>query len=79
MTVRMRHPKHGFTHTGDGVSVDDLKRHGWVVDTPVKAEQPPVLKEQVDIKEQYKAKFGKFPHHLKSLKTIMAELNDNGS
>ena len=77
----MKHPKHGFTTTGDGISVEDLKRQGWSVHNVVvqKEEKVPLLTEEEDIKEKYKAKFGKFPHHLKSLKNIMAELNDNGS
>ena len=41
--TRMRHSKHGFTDTGDGVTVEDLQKHGWVVDTPKpKAEEKPI-------------------------------------
>jgi len=48
-------------------------KNGW---KRVKNEVP-TLTEKVDIKEQYKKKFGKYPHHLKKLSSIVKELNDD--
>lgn len=35
MTVRMRHPEHGWTHAYSAGEVEALKLNGWVEDVPV--------------------------------------------
>lgn len=79
MTTRMKHPIHGFTNTGAGVTVDDLRRHGWVVDEP--SIPKPVVQESAptDLKTEYFKKFGKAPHHLLKEENLRKALDDHSS
>ena len=82
MVIYLKHPQHGtkVACSEDEAKADELK--GWqrfqvgallTPSEPVEIEKPD-LSDLEDLRAQYAARFGKAPHHKKSLVTIRKEL-----
>jgi hypothetical protein len=70
MPVWMTHPTHGRT-PAVGSEIEWNEKHGWTREDAKPAE---MLTGQEQLAEQYKAKFGSFPHHRMKAATIEAAL-----
>lgn len=83
MPVRMSHPLHGVTHAV-GSEVEWNIANGWKIDPANgngKSVEPVtvakiVLTQAEQFAEQYKAKFGKYPHWKMKQATIEAALKE---
>lgn len=81
MVIYLKHPKHG---TKVAIAEEEAKadeKNGWerlkvVVEPPKPAEAKPVnaLAEEAQIRALYVEKFGKRPHHKKSIEALKGEL-----
>lgn len=72
MAIRMKHPKHGFTHAYNTVDKTYLEGLGW------SAEEVKTESEMEVATRQYTEKFGKKPHHMTKLENILKAINDDG-
>lgn len=75
MPVRMQHPKHGFTHAYNTVDKAYLERLGWREEV-AKPVEVTTEDEDAAIRQAYFNKFGKKPHHMAKIETILKALND---
>jgi hypothetical protein len=77
--IYMQHPKHGSKVACSEAEAKYDEEKGWKRSATVTAAvastaSAVVVDEKTAVIEQYKAKFGKAPHHKKKLETIRAEL-----
>lgn len=80
--IYLRHDKHGTKVASWELEAKEDEKKGWVRFTPGSTvtvassseTTAVVVDEKASLIEQYKAKFGKAPHHKKKLETIRAEL-----
>ena len=71
MPVRMSHPAHGVLHAV-GSEVEWNMKNGWKVDEENQDCAGDATLD--DLRARWLAKFGEKPHHKKSAKTLLSEL-----
>lgn len=87
MVIYLQHPKHGTKVACSDEEAKEDEKVGWTrysVNTPIVAvvlstavhavEQPETWGERAALVEKYKERFGKKPHHKKSIETLRSEL-----
>lgn len=86
MVIYMRHATTGGTKVAisEAEATED-ERHGWARYSPgallTPAAPEPIYTDDINqLRKQWSAKFGKTPHHKKSVETLKKELtNDDGT